>query len=82
LNNIACTIISVSNTKISILTPAQAVGSYDFTVTYNSLTGTSLPADQFVYNTNAVTVTSFTPSDASPVLKGTITITGTDFGLD
>jgi hypothetical protein len=51
-------------------------------VTYNSLTGTSLPADQFVYNTNAVTVTSFTPSDASPVLKGTITITGTDFGLD
>lgn len=62
-------------------TPAHAAGSFGFVVTLNGLSGNN-PAEAFVFNSNNIGVTTFTPTNASPVLKGTITIQGTNFGTD
>lgn len=74
---------SVTNSQIGITVPKCPVGSAStsITVTYNSLTSNSVA---FTYDPSIVTptITGISPNSASPVLKTTMTVTGTGFGTD
>ena len=67
-----------SNTQITAVSPAHAVGAVDITVTNNGQTSSTSGADQFTY-VAAPTVTSVTPN-SGPITGGnSIVVTGTHF---
>ena len=61
--------------------PDSAGSAVNVVIEYNGKTSSNGASTQFTYNTIGVpSVTSFSPTEASPVLKGVLTITGTNFG--
>ncbi len=67
----------VSSTEVTTVSPAEAAGTVDVTVTTPLGTSATSAADQFTYE-GAPTVTSISPT-AGPVAGGTaVTITGTN----
>ena len=68
----------VSDTQITVTSPAQAAGTIDVTVTNSIGTSTTSSADKFTYD-GTPTVTGISPV-AGPTTGGTtVTITGTGF---
>ncbi|KAL4508253.1 hypothetical protein ABPG72_003557 [Tetrahymena utriculariae] len=75
------TILSVSNNKIIIRTPAQLTpGTVNIVVTYQTIS--SQAATITVNDSNAITITNIDKTIVSPVDKTLITVTGTNFGTD
>ena len=70
----AATPTSCSATSLTVVSPAESIGTVDVTVTVSSQTSTTSSADQFTYNP---TVSSINPSTGSSTTS--VTITGSGF---
>lgn len=78
-------VLSLSNTEIEVITPAGvATGTVQVTVDCPTCGGTVLSnALDYAYITAGVPfITGLDKNEASPVLKGFVTITGQGFGID
>ena len=74
-------IVSITNTEITVTVPSCPTEALDsFSVTYDGQTLTTA----FTYTSSGMTasITSVSPSSASPVLKQIMTIAGSGFGTD
>lgn len=74
---------SVTNSQVGIMVPPcpAASASTGISVTYNGITSNTLA---FTYDPTIVTpsISGVSPTSASPVLKNTMTVTGSGFGTD
>ena len=76
---VAAAVTVVSDTKITALSPPQAVGIQDVTVTTPAGTSALSAADQFTYKPPPPTVTGVAPGAGTVTGGTTVTITGTGF---
>ncbi len=76
----ATSFVVVSSTQIQAVSPPQAAGAYDVTVTANGLTSALSANDRYTYTAaSAPAVSSVSPSSGSTNGTTSVTITGTGF---
>ncbi len=77
---VAATVTAATSTSVTVVSPSQAAGTVDVTVTTTAGTSTTVSADQFTYNAaSAPSVSGLDVTSGPTTGDTTVTIQGSDF---